>query len=221
MEFACYETLHVFSSWYEDVHMIWMSLLDYCYSSLFPHYELSHFSPSIYRQGVPREHNSSYNFIQIFLELCTCSLHSLKMCTCFSLPYFCHFLFFLNFVIYWPQMYRQWVPCHCNFLYNFKPVFLKLCTCFLLGLQKCTWVGYDFIYIFITFSTLTLSLCLELWKNLGHIASGLSVCAFVRACVRTYVRSFVRLSCFLVHSVTLEPGMLMLWNFIYGFLKKK
>ena len=91
MEFACYETLHVFSSWYEDVHMIWMSLLDYCFSSLFPHYELSHFSPSIYRQGVPREHNSSYNFIQIFLELCTCSLHSLKMCTCFSLPYFCHF----------------------------------------------------------------------------------------------------------------------------------
>ena len=54
-------------------------------------------------------------------------------------------------------MYRQWVPCHCNFSYNFKPAFLKLCTRFLPGLQKCTWVGYDFIFIFITFYTLSLS----------------------------------------------------------------
>ena len=57
-------------------------------------------------------------------------------------------------------MYRQWVPCHCNFSYSFKLVFLKLCTCFLLGLQKCMWVGYDFIFIFVTFSTLTLSFSL-------------------------------------------------------------
>ena len=41
-------------------------------------------------------------------------------------------------------MYRQWVPCDCNFSYNFKLVFLKICTCFLPGLQKCTWLGYDF-----------------------------------------------------------------------------
>ena len=114
----------------------------------FPHCELSHFSPSIYRQGLPREHNSSYNFILIFLQLCTCFLHSLKMCMCFSYnPFhmFCHFfLYFLNFVIFWPQMYRQWVPCDCNFSYNFKPVFLKLCTCFLPCLQKCTLFGYVF-----------------------------------------------------------------------------
>ena len=51
---------------------------------LFPHCELSHFSPSIYRQWLPREHNSSYNFILIFLEVCTCFLHSMKMCMCFS-----------------------------------------------------------------------------------------------------------------------------------------
>ena len=115
--------------------------------SLFPHCELSLFSPSIYRQWVPREHNSSYNFILILLELCTCFLHSLKMCKCFSYNpcrIFCHFFVLLNFVIYWPQMYRQWVPCDCNFSYNFKLVFLKLCTCFLPGLQKCSWFGYDF-----------------------------------------------------------------------------
>ena len=60
----------------------------------FPHCELSHFSPSVYRQWVPREHNSSYNFILIFLELCTCFLHSLEMCMCFSYNpchMFCHF----------------------------------------------------------------------------------------------------------------------------------
>ena len=115
--------------------------------SLFPHCEHSHFSPSVYRQWVPCEHNSWYNFTLIFLELCTCFLHSLKMYTCFSYNP-CHifvtFLVFLNFVVYWPQMYRQWVPCDCNLSYNFKPVFLKLCTCFLPGLQKCTWFGYDF-----------------------------------------------------------------------------
>ena len=47
----------------------------------------------------------------------------------------------------------------------------------------------------------------------GHIASGLSVSSFVP--------SFVRLSRFLVHSITLEPGVLMFWKFIYGFLLKK
>ena len=62
--------------------------------SFFPHCELNHFSPSTYRQWVssigchyghhsgslyylPREHNSSYNFLLISLELCTCFLHSL------------------------------------------------------------------------------------------------------------------------------------------------
>ena len=52
------------------------------------------FSPSIYTQWVPRENNSSYNFILIFLELCTCFLYSLKMCICFSYNpclIFCHF----------------------------------------------------------------------------------------------------------------------------------
>ena len=39
--------------------MIWMQLLDFFFS-LFPHCELRHFSPSIYRQCVPREHNSLY-----------------------------------------------------------------------------------------------------------------------------------------------------------------
>ena len=52
---------------------------------------------------------------------------------------------------------RLCVPCDCTFSYNFKPILLKLCTCFCPGLQKCTWFGYDFKFIFGTFSTLTLS----------------------------------------------------------------
>ena len=50
----------------------------------FPHCELSHFSPSIYRQWLPREHNSSYNFILIFLQLCTCFLLCLQKCMWFG-----------------------------------------------------------------------------------------------------------------------------------------
>ena len=76
--------------------MVWECACDFdvigrSFSSVFLHCELSYFSPSIYRQWVPREHNSSYNFILIFFKLCTWLLHSLKMCTCFSYNP-CHFL---------------------------------------------------------------------------------------------------------------------------------
>ena len=67
--------------------------------SLFRLCELSHFSPSIYKQWVPRERNSSYNFIPIFLKLCTCFLHGLNPCI-----NFCHFFHFAKFVISWPQI---------------------------------------------------------------------------------------------------------------------
>ena len=75
--------------------------------SLFSLCELSHFSTSMYRQWVPCEHNSSYNFIPIFLKLGTCFLYGLKMCMwfgykpCFN---FCDFFRFANFLIFWPQI---------------------------------------------------------------------------------------------------------------------
>ena len=40
----CFETLHVFSSWYEDVHVVWVELLEH-FLSLFPHCELVIFHP--------------------------------------------------------------------------------------------------------------------------------------------------------------------------------
>ena len=64
-------------------------------------------------------------------------------------------LYFLNFVIFWPQMYRQWVPCDCNFSYNFKSTFLKL----VLSRVYRGARGLDMIlkFVFVTFPTLTLS----------------------------------------------------------------
>ena len=65
------------------------------------------FSTSVYRQLVPRERNSSYNFIPIFLKLSTCFLHGLKMCIWFGYNpciNFVLFFHFVNFVIFWPQI---------------------------------------------------------------------------------------------------------------------
>ena len=106
------------------------------------------------------ERNSSYSFLPIFLKLCRCFLHGVRMCMWFGYNcwiIFYHFFHFVNLVIFLPQssMYRQWVPCERNSSYNFKPIFLKLCTCFLHGLKICA-CGLDIILalIFVTFSTL-------------------------------------------------------------------
>ena len=173
-------------------------------------------------QWVPCERNSSYNFIQIFLKLCTSFCHGLEMCIRFGYnPWinFCHFFHFVNFVIFWPQIlwqssdsgylvratphtilyrslwnfahvfamvwryacgldrilelifvtfstlwtlsfltsdsmkvYRQWLPCKRNSLYNFMPVFMQLCTSFFTMVWRCA-CGLDLILqlIFVTF----------------------------------------------------------------------
>ena len=90
--------------------MVWrcacsLDIIVRLFLSLFPHCELSHFSLSIYRQWVPREHNSSYNFILIFLELCTCFLHVWRCAYAFhiilAIFFVTFFCTFLNFVLYW------------------------------------------------------------------------------------------------------------------------
>ena len=82
----------------------------------------TYFSSSMYRQWVPCERNSSYNFIPIFLKLCTCFLHGLKMCICFGYNpciYFCYFFHFENFVIFWPQI--LWKCCDSGYLVSATP----------------------------------------------------------------------------------------------------
>ena len=85
---------------------------------------------------VPCERNSSYNFIPIFFKLCTCICHGLEMCIWFgynSWINFCHFFYFVNFVILTSdsmKVFRQRVHCKRNSLYSFMPVFMQLCTSF-------------------------------------------------------------------------------------------
>ena len=115
----------------------------------------------MYRQWVPCERNSSYNFIPIFLKLCTCFRHGLKMCMWFGYNpciYFCYFFHFANFVIFWPQI--LWKCCDSGYLvsatphailywsfWNFVHVFAMV--------WRCAY-GLDIILelIFVTFSTL-------------------------------------------------------------------
>ena len=84
--------------------------LDVILALIFPLGELFHFLTSGYMkvlwQWVPCERNSSYNFIPIFLKLCTCYLHGQKMCIWFGCNpciNFCHFFHFVNFQRVWGQ----------------------------------------------------------------------------------------------------------------------
>ena len=53
------------------------------------------------------------------------------------------------------KMFRQWLPCKRNSLYNFMPVFMQLCTSFFLhGLKMCMWFGFNPAVNFCHFSTL-------------------------------------------------------------------
>ena len=98
-------------------------------------------------------------------------------------------LIFVTFSTLWTdsmKVYRQWVPCECNSSYNFILIFLKLCTCFLHGLEMCMWFGYNLALIFVTFFTLwTLSFSDLRFYESGYLVSAtpytvsiLSSCSF-------------------------------------------
>ena len=94
-------------------------LIIFCHF-FFPLCELKSFFE--YRQWVPCERNSSYNFIPIFLKLCSCFLHDLKVCMWFGCNpciNYCHFFHFGNFVIFWPQI--LWKCCDSGYLVSATP----------------------------------------------------------------------------------------------------
>ena len=41
------------------------------------------------------------------------------------------------------KVYRQWLPCKRNSIYNFMPVFMQLCIFFFDGLKMCMWFGFN------------------------------------------------------------------------------
>ena len=104
---------------------------------------------SFIRQHLPWvscEGISSYSFVPIFLKLCMCFSPGMRMCIWFG--YNCDIIFLSLFPLcelsrFLTSMNRQWVPCERNSSYNFIPIFFKLCTCFLHGLQMCMWFGYN------------------------------------------------------------------------------
>ena len=130
---------------------------------LFPHCELCHLltsdSMKVLQQWVPCERNSSYNFIPIFLKLCTCFPHGLEMCMWFGYnPWinFCHFFHFANFVIFWPQILWKCIDSgyhvsatpyttSCLSLFSFAHLFVH-------GLKMC--FGFNPAVNFCHFSTL-------------------------------------------------------------------
>ena len=115
----------------------------------------------VYRQWVPCERNSSYNFIPIFLKLCTCFRHGLEMCMWFGYNRwlnFCHFFHFVNFVIFWPQILWKCIDSgyhvsttpyttSCLSLFNFAHIFVN-------GLKMCMWFGFNPAVNFCHISTL-------------------------------------------------------------------
>ena len=52
------------------------------------------------------------------------------------------------------KVYRQWLPCDRNSLYNFILIFMQLCTSFFHGLKMCLWFALNSAVNFCHFSTL-------------------------------------------------------------------
>ena len=85
-------------------------------------------SMKVYRQCVPCERNSSYNFIPIFLKFCTCFFHGLEMCMWFGYNPWITFCHFFHFVIFWPQI--LWKCINSGYLVSAAPYtisYLSIC----------------------------------------------------------------------------------------------
>ena len=151
-----FETLHVFSQWYEDVHEVWIWLLDY-FLSLFPHCELSHFSPSICRQWVPLVSASPltvlywlfWNFACVFFRVwrCACGLGIIVRTFWSHFPHCERSRFHPHYTdsgyLLWAQLLLQFCTDRFETLHMFS-------SC----MRMRMWFGYNCVIIFVAFSTL-------------------------------------------------------------------
>ena len=120
--------------------------------TFFPLCEFCHFltsdSMQVYRQWVPCERNSSYNFIPIVMKLCTCFRHSIEMCIRFGYnPWinFCHFFPLCELCHFLTsdsmKVYRQWLSAS---LYTISCLsFCNFANLFFHGLKMCMWFGFN------------------------------------------------------------------------------
>ena len=126
--------------------------------SLFLYCELSHFSPSIYRQWVHLVSTTPLTVLYRSFWNFAFFLHGMRMCM--SLGYNCYFIFFSLFPYcelsnFSPSIYRQWVP-----LVRATPLTVLYRSfwnfaCVLFMVWGCAW-GLDIIItlFFVTFSIL-------------------------------------------------------------------
>ena len=98
-------------------------------------------------------YQSFWNFAHVFPMVwrCACGLDIILE------------LIFVTFSTFWTlsfsdliymKVYRHWVPCKRNSLYNFIFIFMQLCTSFFHGLKMCMWFRFNTGVNFCHFSTL-------------------------------------------------------------------
>ena len=56
---------------------------------------------------------------------------------------FCHFFRIVNLVIFHPLCTDSGTSCEGKSSYNFVPIVLQHCMCFLHGMRMCMWLGYN------------------------------------------------------------------------------
>ena len=78
---AYFETLQVFRSWFEDVHIIWIIILRLFFFFYFFFHEMNlvMFPTKVNRYSVSCVCNSTYSFMPIPLQIYRCIGHGLKM----------------------------------------------------------------------------------------------------------------------------------------------
>ena len=184
----------------------------------------------MYRQWVPYERNSSYNCIPIFLKLCTCFLHGLKMCIWFGYNpcmYFCYFFHFANFVIFWPRI--LWKCCDSRYLVSATPRTILYwsfwnCVHVFAMVWRCAY-GLDIILelIFVTFYAPPPEsggvLCYNL-RNFECPSVHPSVCLSVRPSAPTTILVSATPPTVLGQSFWNFTGVLrMVWRYAYCFFQ--
>ena len=124
------------------------------------------------------ERNSSYSFLLIFLKLCRCFLHDVRMCMWFGYNcwiIFYHFFHFVNLVIFRPQCidsgYLVSATPHTilyQSFWNFEHVFSNM--------KMCIWFGYNpciYFFYFFHFANFVIFWPQILWKccDSGYLVS--------------------------------------------------
>ena len=113
----------------------------------------------------------------------------------FPLCELCHFLTSDSM-----KVYRQWVPCKRNCLYNFIPIFMQLCTSFFQSLKMCIWFGFYHAVIFCHFSIL-LTLSLFNFSQVRHQLHRSLI--YIYFCVFPFPSAFVWICTFRRHKTNI------------------